>query len=135
MARQDPVHMLQHTRIQIISIALFPFVAPFTVYKSLLFGQLNVGVCVDAQLLLDYYLKFANKWWRIIRINGDGTIRIIYDGTAYHANGTSTTESCISIDSIFICCQVIYIPCLEGAHYCTLICIRVCCSICTGRKL
>ena len=39
------------------------------------------------------YLRFANKWWRIIRINGDGTIRIIYDGTAYHANGTSTTDS------------------------------------------
>ena len=39
------------------------------------------------------YLRFANKWWRIIRINGDGTIRIIYDGTAYHANGTSTSDS------------------------------------------
>lgn len=27
------------------------------------------------------YLKFADKWWRIVRINGDGTIRIIYNGT------------------------------------------------------
>ncbi|MDE5540205.1 MAG: hypothetical protein K2J20_06965 [Bacilli bacterium] len=42
------------------------------------------------------YLKFADKWWRIIRINGDGTIRIIYDGTSYHANGTSTTDNLIN---------------------------------------
>ena len=28
------------------------------------------------------YVKFANKYWRIIRINGDGTIRLIYDGTS-----------------------------------------------------
>ena len=25
------------------------------------------------------YVKFANKFWRIIRINGDGSIRMIYD--------------------------------------------------------
>ena len=39
------------------------------------------------------YLKFAGFWWRIIRINGDGTIRIIYDGAVYLANGTSTVNS------------------------------------------
>jgi hypothetical protein len=33
------------------------------------------------------YVKFANKYWRIIRINGDGTIRMIYAGTRAHANG------------------------------------------------
>ncbi len=37
------------------------------------------------------YVKFANKWWRIIRINGDGSIRMIYDGTQGYANGTSNT--------------------------------------------
>ena len=31
-------------------------------------------------------------WWRIIRINGDGTIRMIYDGTSAHANGESSTD-------------------------------------------
>ena len=41
------------------------------------------------------YLKFAGFWWRIIRINGDGTIRIIYDGTEYHANGSVTVNSII----------------------------------------
>ena len=33
------------------------------------------------------YVKFANFYWRIIRINGDGSIRLIYDGTEAHANG------------------------------------------------
>ena len=33
------------------------------------------------------YVKFANKYWRIIRINGDGTIRMIYAGTSAHAHG------------------------------------------------
>ena len=39
------------------------------------------------------YLKFGGYCWRIIRINGDGTIRLIYDGATCHANGTSTTDS------------------------------------------
>ncbi len=33
------------------------------------------------------YVYFANRYWRIIRINGDGTIRMIYDGTVAHQNG------------------------------------------------
>ena len=33
------------------------------------------------------YVKFAGFYWRIIRINGDGTVRVIYDGTSAHANG------------------------------------------------
>ena len=39
------------------------------------------------------YVKFANKCWRIVRINGNGTLRLIYDGSSCHANGTSTTNS------------------------------------------
>lgn len=38
------------------------------------------------------YVKFAGYYWRIIRINGDGSIRIIYDGTTAHANGESSTD-------------------------------------------
>ena len=34
------------------------------------------------------YVKFANYYWRIIRINGDGSVRMIYAGTSAHANGT-----------------------------------------------
>lgn len=36
---------------------------------------------------IDYnYLKFADFYWRILRINGDGTLRLVYDGTKAHAN-------------------------------------------------
>ena len=37
------------------------------------------------------YVKFANKYWRIIRINGDGSIRMIYDGETARANGSILT--------------------------------------------
>ncbi len=38
------------------------------------------------------YVYFAGYYWRIIRINGDGSLRIIYDGTVAHANGESNTD-------------------------------------------
>ena len=38
------------------------------------------------------YVKFADKYWRIVRINGDGTVRVIYDGTAAHANGENSSD-------------------------------------------
>ena len=38
------------------------------------------------------YVKFAGYYWRIIRINGDGTIRMIYDGTTAHSNGESSAD-------------------------------------------
>ena len=38
------------------------------------------------------YVSFAGYYWRIIRINGDGSIRIIYDGTSAHENGESNTD-------------------------------------------
>ena len=38
------------------------------------------------------YVKFANYYWRIIRINGDGSIRMIYAGTTAHANGTMNDD-------------------------------------------
>ena len=39
------------------------------------------------------YVKFADFYWRIIRINGDGSIRMIYAGTSAHANGESENDS------------------------------------------
>ncbi len=39
----------------------------------------------------DNWMKFAGYYWRIIRINGDGSIRLIYNGTSTQATGTSTT--------------------------------------------
>ena len=38
------------------------------------------------------YVKFADKYWRIVRINGDGTVRVIYDGTSAHTNGEHSTD-------------------------------------------
>ncbi len=38
------------------------------------------------------YVYFAGFYWRIIRINGDGSIRMIYDGTLPHANGESSDD-------------------------------------------
>ena len=46
------------------------------------------------------YVKFANKYWRIIRINGDGTIRMIYAGTSAHANGVYANDMSIG-ESVF----------------------------------
>ena len=38
------------------------------------------------------YVLFADKYWRIVRINGDGTVRVIYDGTSAHANGEASAD-------------------------------------------
>ena len=39
------------------------------------------------------YVSFANYYWRIIRINGDGTIRMIYAGTSPHENGYNDSST------------------------------------------
>jgi len=36
----------------------------------------------------DNYVKFGGFFWRIIRINGDGSLRMIYDGKQAYNNGT-----------------------------------------------
>ena len=36
--------------------------------------------------------KGAPMYWRIVRINGDGTVRVIYDGTSAHANGEDSED-------------------------------------------
>ena len=38
------------------------------------------------------YVKFADKYFRIIRVNGDGTVRMIYDGTTAHQNGEASSN-------------------------------------------
>lgn len=39
------------------------------------------------------YLRFANLYWRIIRINGDGSLRVLYDGTTANAKSTIGTSA------------------------------------------
>ena len=41
------------------------------------------------------YVYFANFYWRIVRINGDGSVRMIYDGTAAHENGEASEDRII----------------------------------------
>ena len=36
------------------------------------------------------WIKFAGFYWRIIRINGDGSIRVIYNGTNTNVTGSNT---------------------------------------------
>ncbi len=43
------------------------------------------------------WLQFAGFYWRIIRINGDGTIRIIYNGTSANTTGSNTQLSSTSV--------------------------------------
>ena len=38
------------------------------------------------------YVKFGGYYWRAIRVNGDGTVRLIYDGKQAHANGESNSD-------------------------------------------
>ena len=38
----------------------------------------------------DNWVKFAGFYWRIIRINSDGSIRLIYQGTSANTTGTGT---------------------------------------------
>ena len=36
------------------------------------------------------WVQFSGFWWRIVRINGDGTIRMIYQGTSANTTGSGT---------------------------------------------
>ena len=45
------------------------------------------------------YIKFAGFYWRIIRVNGDGSLRIMYDGTQAYANGVSSSNRFIGNSS------------------------------------
>lgn len=41
------------------------------------------------------YVYFAGFYWRIVRINGDNSVRIIYDGTSVHQNGEASDDRII----------------------------------------
>ena len=49
----------------------------------------------------DNYVKFAEFYWRIIRINGDGSLRLIYDGTSAHANSDTSTDRLVLQEQIY----------------------------------
>ena len=73
----------------------------YTVYKyniaPISYNTADVGMFSDVDdqgdsfyyrgSISNNYVKFANKIWRVIRVNGDGSVRMIYDGTSAHSNG------------------------------------------------
>ena len=63
-----------------------------TIYKSLDETQYdNDGeVYYFAGNPTDNWVQFGGYYWRIIRINGNGSIRMIYQGTAANTTGTGT---------------------------------------------
>ena len=54
---------------------------------------------VFAGATTDNWVRFAGFYWRIIRINGDGSIRLIYNGTGTATTGTSTQISTSAYNS------------------------------------
>ena len=63
-----------------------------TIYKSANSSQYDDDgeVYYFAGNPTDNWVEFAGFYWRIIRFNGDGTIRLIYNGTSTATTGTST---------------------------------------------
>ena len=61
-----------------------------TIYKSADSSQYdeNGEVYYFAGNPTDNWVQFAGFYWRIIRINGDGTVRLIYQGKSTTATGT-----------------------------------------------
>ena len=51
-----------------------------TIYKAT--GQDNKTTYYFAGQVTNNYVKFANKYWRIVRINEDNSVRLIYAGTS-----------------------------------------------------
>ena len=43
--------------------------------------------------VLDNYVSFADKTWRIVRINGDGSVRLVLDDVAKDSSGNEITTS------------------------------------------
>ena len=49
----------------------------------------------------DNWVQFAEYWWRIIRINGDGSIRMIYQGTSANTVGEGTQIQISAYNSLY----------------------------------
>ena len=42
--------------------------------------------------VINNYVYFAGYYWRIVRINGDNSVRVIYDGTIAHSNDDNVSD-------------------------------------------
>ena len=59
----------------------------YRVYDSLKECQEASTYNVNCRIGIDVGMPM---YWRIVRINGDGTVRVIYDGTSAHVNGEAS---------------------------------------------
>ena len=74
-----------------------------TIYKSANSSQYDDDgeVYYFAGKPSDNWVRWAGFYWRIIRINGDGTIRLIYNGTSTTTTGEGTQISTSAFNSTF----------------------------------
>lgn len=49
--------------------------------------------------VINNFMKFAGYYWRIMRINEDGSVRLIYNGTSPSATGSAATIGTYAFDS------------------------------------
>ena len=68
----------------------------YMVYDSLKECQEASKYNVNCRIGIDVGMPM---YWRIIRINGDGTVRVIYDGTSAHANGEESEDRQIGMSA------------------------------------
>ena len=68
----------------------------YMVYDSLKECQEASEYNVNCRIGIDVGMPM---YWRIIRINGDGTVRVIYDGTSAHANGEESEDRQIGMSA------------------------------------
>ena len=65
----------------------------------------------------DNYVYFAGFYWRIIRVNGDGSIRLIYQGTRATATGSSAQIGDSDFNSSYNRSEYVGLKYTEGSQY------------------
>ena len=90
-----------------------------TIYKSANTSQYdNDGeVYYFAGAPTDNYVSFAGFYWRIIRVNGDGSIRLIYQGTSATATGSNAQTGTSAFNSSRDRSEYVGLKYTEGSQY------------------
>ena len=65
----------------------------------------------------DNYVSFAGFYWRIIRVNGDGSIRLIYQGTSATATGSNAQTGTSRFNSTYNRSEYVGLKYTEGSQY------------------
>ena len=65
----------------------------------------------------DNWVKWAGFYWRIIRINGNGSIRMIYQGTSPNTTGTNTQLQTSAFNSSYVRSEYVGIKYTSGQQH------------------